>query len=247
MQKNWQLMAVWVLFLGITISGMATQAIERPAGSESTPTAINQNGEGSRDVTGSGGAPALQRRNPRYRLSAGDVVDLVFPLSPEFNQNATVQPDGYINLLSVGDLHVEGQTAPELTQKLREVYGKILHDPVITVQLKDFEKPYFVAAGEVQHPDKFDLRGVTTAMQGVALAGGFSEYAKHSQVLLFRRVSDDWVEVKKLNLKKMLQAKNLGEDLQLQSGDMLFVPKSLIGKVDRYLPTKSVSLYTRTY
>jgi len=77
----------------------------------------------------------------------------------------------------------------------------------------------------------------------VAMAGGFNDLAKHSQVLLFRRSSNNWVEVKKLNLKKLLHAENLSEDVALQPGDMLFVPKSTIGKIRRYLPTQAVSMY----
>jgi polysaccharide export outer membrane protein len=134
-------------------------------------------------------------------------------------------------------------TTPEVRDRLREVYGNTLHDPVITVELKEFEKPYFVATGEVMHPGKYDLRGFTTATQAVAMAGGFNDVAKHSQVLLFRRASNNWVEVKKLNLKKLLHAENLSEDVALQPGDMLVVPKSTIGKIKKYLPTQAVSLY----
>jgi len=189
------------------------------------------------------GRPVLQRRNPRYQIERGDVMELNFPLSPEFNQTPTVQPDGYISLLGAGDLHVEGLTVPELRESLRGVYANILRDPVITVVLKDFEKPYFVASGEVVRPGKYDLRGYTTATQAVAMAGGFSDSAKHSEVLLFRRVFNDWVEVKKVNLKKMLQARQLGEDVALEPGDLLYVPKSTIGKIRRYLPTQSMGMY----
>jgi polysaccharide export outer membrane protein len=95
-------------------------------------------------------------------LCKEDILDLNFPFTPEFNQTVTVQPDGYITLRAVGDLHVEGQTVPEVTQSLRTAYGKILRDPVITIALKDFDKPYFIVSGEVARPGKFDLRSDTT-------------------------------------------------------------------------------------
>jgi len=96
---------------------------------------------------------ALERRNPRYQLCKGDSFDLDFPFTPAFNQQTvTVQPDGYASLRAIGDLHVEGQTIPELTETLRQSYARILHDPVITVTLKDFDKPYFTASGQVTHP-----------------------------------------------------------------------------------------------
>jgi polysaccharide export outer membrane protein len=187
--------------------------------------------------------PSLQRRNPRYQLCRGDVFDLDFPFTPEFNQTVTIQPDGYITLRAVGDLQVEGQTVPEVTQSLRTAYGKILHDPVITIALKDFDKPYFIASGQVGRPGKYDLRGDTTVTQALAIAGGFTDNAKHSQVLLFRRVSNDWVEVRKLDVKQMLQAANLSEDLHLRPGDMLFVPKNAVSKIRPWIPYPSLGMY----
>jgi polysaccharide export outer membrane protein len=186
--------------------------------------------------------PALQRRNPRYQLCRGDIFDLDFPFTPEFNQTITIQPDGYITLRGIGDLHVEGQTVPEATQALRTAYGKILRDPVITIALKDFDKPYFIVSGQVGHPGKYDLRGDTTVAQALAIAGGFNDDAKHSQVLLFRRVSNDWVEVKKVNIKQMLQAENLSEDLHLRPGDLLFVPKNAVSKIKPWIPYPSMGL-----
>ncbi len=187
--------------------------------------------------------PALKQRNPRYQLCKSDVLELDFPMTPEFKQTVTVQPDGYISLLGVGDLHVEGLTIPEFIQSVRSAYQGTLHEPVIAVHVKDFEKPYFVAGGEVGHPGKYELRGDITAVEAVAIAGGFTESSKHSEVWVFRRVSNDWVETKALNVKKMLNAGNLSEDLHLHPGDMLYVPKSTLGKIRRYLPVASLGSY----
>jgi polysaccharide biosynthesis/export protein len=187
--------------------------------------------------------PALQHRNPRYQLCKDDVLELNLPLTPEFNQTVTVQPDGYITLAAAGDVHVEGQTIPEVTQSIHAAYANILHEPIITIHLKEFEKPYFIVGGEIGHPGKYDLRGDTTVVQAVAIGGGFTESSKHSQVWLFRRVSNDWVETRKLDVRKMLSAGNLSEDLHLRPGDMLYVPKSGIGKIRRYLPVATMGSY----
>jgi polysaccharide export outer membrane protein len=187
--------------------------------------------------------PLLQQRNPRYQLCKGDVFELTFPFTPEFNQTVTVQPDGYITLMGVTDVYIAGKTVPELREFLQTAYAKILHEPVINFVLKDFEKPYFIAGGEISHPGKFDLRGDTTVTEAVAIAGGFTENSKHSQLFLFRRVSNDWVEVKELDVKKMFGSQNLSEDLHLQPGDMLYVPKSTMSKIKRYIPYPSTGLY----
>ena len=198
----------------------------------------NGGGVGDREQT-----PVLQHRNRRYQLHSADVLELNFPFTPEFNQSVTVQPDGYITLKGIDGIRVEGQTLPEVTNSLQTVYAKILHEPVINVELKDFEKPYFIVGGEVGHPGKFDLRGETTATEAVAIAGGLRDSAKHSEVVLFHRVPDGWTQVKKLNMKKMLKDANLNEDAYLQPGDFLYVPKNTMSKIGKFIPTSSLGLY----
>jgi polysaccharide export outer membrane protein len=186
--------------------------------------------------------PGLQQRNPRYKLRKGDSFDVDFAMTPEFNQVIAVQPDGYITLRAIGSMYVEGQTVPELTQTLTNAYTKILHDPVIAISLKDFEKPYFIASGQVARPGKYDLRGDLTVSEAVAIAGGFDDKSKHSQVVLFHPVSGGF-EAKVINVKKLMADKNLSEDIQLQPGDMLFVPQNSLSKIKPFLPSSSVSAF----
>jgi polysaccharide export outer membrane protein len=218
--------ALWAFPLPQDQKAVASSALPRSMG-----------GSAQTSKSGEPPQPSLERRDPRYQLCKSDQLDLDFPFTPEFNQTVTVQPDGFITLRGVGEIHVEGQTIPELTQSLHTAYAKILHDPVIAVALRDFDKPYFIVSGQVGRPGKYDLRGDTTVTQAVAIAGGFNDNAKHSQVLLFRRVSSEWVEVKKLNVKQMLRAANLSEDPHLRSGDMLFVPKNAVSKIRGLIPT----------
>jgi polysaccharide export outer membrane protein len=223
------------------VGAVATRAQETAATVPSVPQAITVGGGG--DEAERGQSPKLQHRNRRYQLHSSDVLELNFAFTPEFNQAVTVQPDGYITLRGVGSIKVDGKTIPELVDLLQTTYAKILHDPVINVELKDFEKPYFIVGGEVGHPGKFDLRGETSATEAVAIAGGLRDSAKHSQVLLFHRVPDGWVQVKKLNMKKMLKDGNLDEDAYLQAGDFLYVPKNTMSKIERFIPTSSLGLY----
>jgi polysaccharide export outer membrane protein len=185
----------------------------------------------------------FQQRRSRYKLEAGDSFDLSFELNPEFNQTVIVQPDGFITLRGVGDIQVQGQTVPELTATLKTAYSKILNDPLISVILKDFEKPYFVADGQVAHPGKYDMRGDMTLTQAIAVAGGFLDSAKHSQVLLFRKASEGWYSAQIINVKKMEQAGNLKEDPQLRPGDMLFVPKNKYSKIKPLIPGSNMGAF----
>jgi len=186
--------------------------------------------------------PSLQERNPRYHLRKGDSFDLDMAFSPEFNQSVAVQPDGYVTLKGVGSIFVEGQTVPELTESLKAAYSKILHDPVIAVSLKDFEKPYFIAAGQVGKPGKYDLRGPLTVTEAVAIAGGFNEKSKHSQVVLFHPANGGF-DAKLLNIKKLLASRNLNEDVLMQPGDMVYVPQNTFSKIRSFIPSSSIGTY----
>lgn len=177
------------------------------------------------------GDKGFQERHPRYQIHSADVLELTFTFSPEFNQTVTVQPDGYISLRDAGDVLVAGLSTEEATRVITKAYAKILRDPVISVLLKDFEKPYFAASGELKNPGKYELRGHVTVVQGIALAGGFTNAAKHSDVYLFRRSSGEAVEVRKLNVKQMMAVADLSEDMYLKPGDVIWVPQNTFSKV----------------
>jgi len=175
-------------------------------------------------------APAAADRqaippDARYRLRSGDVLELNFPYVPEFDQSITVQPDGFITLRALGPLQVAGTTIPELTERLRGAYETILKDPLITIELKDFEKPYFIVAGEVEKPGKYDLRGETTLTQAVAVAGGVKERAKQSRAVLFQRQPDGDYQATRVDLNKMLKKADLNADVRVQPGDVVFIPR----------------------
>jgi protein involved in polysaccharide export with SLBB domain len=74
------------------------------------------------------------------------------------------------------------------------------------------------------------------------MAGGFNDAAKHSQVVLFRRVSRDWMEGRIYDVKKMLNDKSLSEDVHLGPGDMVFVPDSRLSKIRRFLPVPTAGM-----
>lgn len=87
------------------------------------------------------------------------------------------------------------------------------------------------------------MRGEVTLTEAVAIAGGFTEAAKHSQVLLFRRVNDQWLSAKIFNIKDMEKRRDLHEDPTLRSGDMVVVPKNVISKIKPFVPNSGLGAY----
>src|SRR4029077_3836803 len=201
-------------------------------------TSSNSATEGNQpDSQSDAGQPQLQRRNPRYKVQHSDTLSIAFPLSPEFDQpKAVVQPDGYINLQGAGSVHIEGLTVPEVVEALKKAYAGILHDPIIDVDLTDFQKPYFMVSGQVGKPGEYELRHETTIAEAIAMAGGFAPTAK-TQVFFFHRVSPDWVEVKKYNVSDIMHGKNANEDPRLAPGDMIIVPEKFITRFRKYVPS----------
>lgn len=189
---------------------------------------------------------AAAERLPRYRIRRGDSFEVQFAYTPELNQSVAVEPDGFIHLKDVGAVHVEGKTVAEVVETIKAAYGQILHDAVVTLSLKDFDKPHVIVGGQVAKPGQYDLRSDITVTQALQLAGGLTDAAKHSQVVLFRPVSQDMVEARLLDVKKMLNSRNVNEDIHLLPGDTIYVPQSTISKIRKYLPTQSVGLAVNT-
>ncbi len=179
----------------------------------------------------------------RYRLQPGDVFEVQFRYSPEFNQTVTVQPDGYVSLEVGGDLKVAGLTIEQARAAILKKASSRLQDPIATIVLKEFQKPYFVIAGEVSLPGKIEMRERVTALQAIMLAGGMKETARSAQVVVFRRINTDTAEVKLLNLKSVRRTADLENDLTLQPGDMVFVPRDKISRIERFMKLASVAAF----
>lgn len=184
----------------------------------------------------SSGRPVASQRNPRYRINRDDVLSLTFPLSPEFNQpKVMVQPDGYVTLQGAGSIFIQSLTLPEAVEAVKRAYSKTLHEPIVDIDLIDFQRPYFVVLGQVGKPGQYDLRYDMTVTEAVAVAGGFAATAK-TQVYLYRRMATGWQEAKELKLNDILHGKNVTEDAEMHPGDMIFVPEKTITKIRKYIP-----------
>jgi len=239
---NIQRAALLLLICGVLDPTAPPARAQSTEGANATGVTNTSTADGTRGPNN--GSPALTgARHPLYRLRKSDIVEIKFTFSPEFDQTATVLPDGFVALKTVGDLFAEGLTVAELKDLVSQAYAPTLRDPEVSIILKDFERPFFVAGGQVGHPGKYELRSPITVAQAVAVAGGFTEQSRHSQVVVFRTVTTGVVEAHLLNVKAMLASRNLEEDFELKPGDMLFVPQNRISKIRKFLPVSSLSTF----
>jgi polysaccharide biosynthesis/export protein len=233
--RSWRVVCliVWLSLNSLVLAGAQQESAPGKVGP--TPVTEQPRSDGVQH-------PVPAERNPRYRIAPDDVLAISFPLTPELNQKVSIQPDGYISLQSAGYIHVAGLTVPELTDVIKKAYTNILHDPIVDVDLIDFQKPFFTVLGQVGKPGQYDLRSDITVTQAIAVAGGFVPTAK-TQVFLYHAVSANWAEVRELKLKDLLNGKNISEDVHLRPGDMIFVPEKFIANFKKYVPY-SLSLAT---
>jgi len=179
----------------------------------------------------------------RYVLHPGDVLDVQYRYTPEFNQTLIVQPDGYVSLEIGGDVKVAGRNLEQVRTLILSKARTRLAAPELTIVLKEFQKPYVVVSGEVAQPGKFELRETLTAIQAVMLAGGFKDTAKSSQIIVFRKLNAETAEVKTLNFKSLKRTGDLENDLTLEPGDMILVPRNRISKIERYVRLASLAAF----
>ena len=122
-------------------------------------------------------------QRPAYLLRPGDVIELDYRLTPEFNQTVTLQPDGHASLDVAGDELLSGLTLEQAKARIIDKVSTELNDPQLNLVLKDFQKPYVVVGGEVQNPGKIEMREDLTAMQALLLVGGPKSSAGTNKIL----------------------------------------------------------------
>lgn len=217
---------VFILIAIVLIQALAAWAQTKPGASVVRPTDE---------------APRLKpQAEDRYTLVPGDVIEISYRYTPEFNQTLTIQPDGYVSLQLVGDLKIGGVTLDAAHKMIIQKASVRLKDPEITLLLKEFQKPYFVVAGEVAAAGRFEMRENVTALQAIMLAGGFKESAYSSQVVIFRKLNEEVAEVRTLDLKSVRKTSDLENDLRLRSGDIVYIPRNKLSKFERYMRLANV-------
>lgn len=183
-------------------------------------------------------APVLQTYpGSRYRVAPYDEIAVNFTTVNAFDEVVFVKPDGYMSLIGAPEIYVFGDTQTEITEKVKKAYEGALAQPImVNVIIALANPPYFVVGGQVNNPGKFILHGQFTVAEAIQAAGGFQlATARHSHVLLFHRVSKDVVATQLIDLKRILNKGDLGDDVFLQNGDLVYVPKNFLSKITPFL------------
>jgi polysaccharide export outer membrane protein len=135
------------------------------------------------------GADLLSETRP-YLIGPFDRLTIdVFGI-PELSQKE-IQTDsgGRISFPLTGVVEVAGKTPGEVARILEErLRGRYVRDPQVTVNLKETVSQVITIDGQVSQPGLYPVVGKMTLMRAVATARGLNEFAKQTEVVVFRTV-----------------------------------------------------------
>lgn len=173
-----------------------------------------------------------QRVNSQgYLIHSGDVLDIKFFYTPEYNaENVPVRPDGKIQLPLVGDFPIAGMTPEQAGVELKKFYSAQLKNPDLAIMVKTFGANSVVVQGMVRNPSEVPLAGSTSLLQIIGRAGSFSDDADISHVSVVRHSTGGTPMVLVLDLRQALTGSAPQLDIPLLPGDVVYVP-SLNGKI----------------
>jgi polysaccharide biosynthesis/export protein len=167
-----------------------------------------------------GVAPPLS--GPQYRLGPEDQIRVSVWENAQLTLDLVIRPDGKISMPLIQDVTAEGQTASELAAQIQQKLAAFIKDPQVSVIVLQINAPKFYVIGNVVRPGPYPLRGETSLLQALSLAGGFTQFASPRSIKLIRNVAGKQ-EVRKVNYNNLIDKGGEGNYL-LRSGDTVVVP-----------------------
>ena len=124
----------------------------------------------------------------------------------------------------IQDVVAEGLTAAELAANdpARDFSAFIMNPAGLGDRPAGQRAEIFTSSGYVARPGRIPLRGETSVLQALALAGGFTQFASPRSIKLIRNY-DGKQEVRKINYYNIIDDGGEGNYL-LKSGDTIVVP-----------------------
>jgi polysaccharide biosynthesis/export protein len=121
-----------------------------------------------------------------YTLARGDKLRVEVYRDEQLSQTLQIRPDGKITLPLVGDIVAAGRTSAELRQTLTDELAEFVRNPEVTVIVVETVPMNVYVMGEVRSPGALPVKGETPILQVLAMAGGFTEWAKRKDIRVLR-------------------------------------------------------------
>lgn len=154
-----------------------------------------------------------------YMVGKEDVLELAVFKYPDLNGPVTVRPDGKITLKLVGDIQAEGRTIPQINKEIETKLAEYIPEPHVTLSVRTINSMKVFVMGRVGAPGSFNVGQNVTVLQALAMAKGFTPWAKKNDMVVVRGVSGKRIKV---NYSKVVKGKQ--ENFTLYPGDTIVVP-----------------------
>lgn len=172
-----------------------------------------------------GPAPTYGNGVMEYRIGPADVLSISVWNHKEMNQTVTVRPDGHVSFSLIGDIPAVGLTPLELQGAMEKALGEYMElIPGEVSVVVDAVHSYKVSVlGEVRLPGRFEFQNQASVLDALAEAGGLTEFASSSNILILR-TNDGRTEKIHFDYQKLLRSKNTEARLLIFPGDVILVP-----------------------
>lgn len=186
-----------------------------------------------------GGALTAQE----YIIGPGDVLRITVWGQDDLSKEYPVTLDGRVPFPLIGNVQAAGLTTTLLAKRLHDLLEKdYLVNPQVLVAVKEYLSSKVHVVGEAEKPGLLYLTGPTTLLEVISKAGGLSKTAGKELVLVRGESKDGPAGVVRstillrLDVRK-IHAGDVKENILVQNGDMLFVPKGsaffVLGEVNK--------------
>lgn len=170
-------------------------------------------------------SPAAVLAVEDYTIGPGDVLDIVVFQVDDLSVEREVNARGEIGMPLIGSVPVAGKTPLEVSDQLKALYTvDYLHDPQISVEVSEYISRQVTLVGELRRPGNYPLRGHTTLLEAMAMAGGVSRIADRESVIIFRTEDDQQVYGYLVNLDEVMGGAK--SDPEIFGSDRIVVPES---------------------
>jgi len=159
-----------------------------------------------------------------YAVKPGDVLAITVWKEPDLQNNAVlVRPDGTFSFPLVGQVDARGKGVVELQQIVTERLAKYIADPVVTVTVQEIKGNKIYVIGQVNKPGDFIVNPRVNVMQALSMAGGTTAFASLGGISVLRRTAQGEIAIP-FHYTDVVHGKELAENIELQSGDVVVVP-----------------------
>ena len=160
--------------------------------------------------------------SPDYVLGPGDELRIRVWGQVNFQTNVRVDRAGeiYIPVTQIGPIHVAGLPYSGLDARLREAIGRVYRNFDLEADLGQIRAIQVYVTGDARRPGVYTVSSLSTLIDALFASGGPSVHGSLRQIQLRRGDS----VLKTLDLYSFLIRGDKSGDVQLLSGDVIFIP-----------------------